>query len=271
MRGGNAWWSRLLDLLERGLGPGGDACLWCGAARRGRPAFPPDASPSALRAMERLCGACASGIPWIARPLCPACGRAEACGDCARRAVSHIVANRAAVRYTPMMKEMLARYKYRGSERLAPLFGDMACAAYERLSSDAWRSETPPRARAALTFVPLSERRLEERGFNQAEAMAAYVGRRFRAPVLPLLSRTRHTEKQSYKTRRERLESLDRAFALRDDGAAELERLLRSGPVRLVIVDDVYTTGSTMQRCGATVAERFGSNGLSIYGLTWAR
>jgi predicted amidophosphoribosyltransferase len=169
------------------------------------------------------------------------------------------------------MKEWLARYKYRGSEKLAPLFGEMAGFAYERLR-ELWEPE--PDARTILTFVPLSERRLEERGFNQAEIMARAVGRRYRVPVVPLLARTRHTEKQSYKSRRERLESLERAFAPREDGACELRRLLAAGPLRVVVADDVYTTGSTMQRCGETIRSAAcdaGPNDLRVYGLTWAR
>ncbi len=254
------WWGRLRGLLEGGLRASDDGCLWCGGARRG----------AGARRLAPLCGACAAEVPWIEQIHCSACGRGEPCPDCVRREVSYVAASRSAVRYTPFMKEWLARYKYRGSERLAPLFGDMAGFAYERLR-ELWETETA--CRTVLTYVPLSERRLEERGFNQAEAMARSVGRRYRAPVVPLLVRTRHTEKQSYKSRRERLESLERAFAMRKDGVDALRRFLSEGPLRVVVVDDVYTTGSTMQRCGEAIAGAVDgrSNALRVYGLTWAR
>ncbi|TLS50566.1 ComF family protein [Paenibacillus antri] len=258
------WWGRLRGLLEGGLGAADDGCLWCGGVRRGG---------GAATRLRRICGACAAEVPWIEQVQCAACGRGEPCPDCVRRETSFIVANRSAVQYTPFMKEWLARYKYRGSEKLAPMFGEMASYAYGKLREtwgDVARGVT---VRTILTFVPLSERRLEERGFNQAETMARYVASRYRVPVVPVLVRTRHTEKQSYKSRRERLESLERAFALREDGALELQRLLAEGPLRVVVVDDVYTTGSTMQRCGEAIASAAadGAGALRVYGLTWAR
>jgi len=258
-RGG--WWGWLRGAAEAGLRVSDDACLWCGGPRRGADAA----------RLERICAVCASSVPWIERVHCASCGRGEPCPDCPRRAVSYIAANRSAVQYTPFMKELLARYKYRGSEKLAPLFGEMAGFAYERLR-EVWEAEGRREAAVLLTFVPLSERRLEERGFNQAETMARAVGRKYRVPVVPLLKRTRHTEKQSYKSRRERLESLERAFAVREDGREELRRLLSGGLLRVVVVDDVYTTGSTMQHCGEVIASAAPDAApLRVYGLTWAR
>jgi competence protein ComFC len=254
--GGIGWWQRWVRVMEGGLAPRADRCLWCdGRIER-------DAS-----ACCGLCARCHSAVPWIENAACAACGRAETCPDCVRREVSYVLANRAAVRYTPFMKEVLARYKYRGSERLEPLFAEMAAYAYSKLCAG-WSDAN---VRTVLTFVPLSDRRLEERGFNQAEAMANGIYRRWGIPVIPLLVRLRHTEKQSYKSRRERLESLDRAFAVSEEGITALEALLHTGPVRLVLVDDVYTTGSTLQQCGEVLVTAFGVDRVEVYGVTWAR
>lgn len=275
------WWSRLLGVFENSLGESGEQCIWCGRRRRGGNGQQERSGQKGgngrkngavvrypQEVFDRLCEECWAGVPWIERAVCGVCGRAEACPDCARRKVSFLAASRSAVQYTPLMKEWLARYKYRGSERLGPLFAEMACFAYERLRA----SWSDAGMRTLLTYVPLSERRLEERGFNQAEAMARGVGRRFSLPVTPLLVRTRHTEKQSYKSRQERLSSLDRAFAVREDAAAKLRRLSSvHRPLRLVIVDDVYTTGSTLQHCGSVLTNAFGGDTVVIYGLTWAR
>lgn len=254
------WLVRLLRLAEQGIGVRADRCLWCdGAIRR-------TAGP-----LPSICARCAAEVPWIEDVRCAVCGRGEACPDCVRRpaSASFIVANRAAVRYTPFMKEWLARYKYRGSERLEPLFTEMAAIAFDRLRA-VWDEGAD--VYIVVTYVPLSERRLEERGFNQAETMARGIGRRFGLPVVPLLNRSRHTEKQSYKSRRERLESLSNAF---DVDEAEVDRLLeevRGRSVRIVLTDDVYTTGSTLHTCGEVLHRRFrNAANVRVYGITWAR
>ena len=267
-------WRRLWRLLEGGLAPRDEPCFWCGGRKKrgtdgGRRV---NRYPAAV--FDYLCEACLAGVPWIDRAVCVLCGRGEDCPDCARREVSYIKANRSSVRYTPLMKEWLARYKYRGSEKLEPLFAAMAGFAYERLR-EVWESDERAAGKGetwtVMTFVPLSRRRLAERGFNQAERLAQGIGRRYRVPVLPLLDRVRHTEKQSYKTRRERLLSLEDAFALREREAAELLRRAGKRRMRIVVADDVYTTGSTMQQCGRVLVTALGAGNVSVYSLTWAR
>lgn len=182
--------------------------------------------------------------------------------------------NRSAVRYDPFMKELLARYKYRGSERLAPLFGEMIGNAYRLLRSElaAERRELLP---TIVTYIPLSGRRLQERGFNQAARMAEVIARSERLALLPLLVRTRHTEKQSYKSRRERLDSLLGAFDTDEDGLRLMESRFAGGPCNIVIVDDVYTTGSTLYQGGEVLTDALRESGrfrgLRVYGMTWAR
>jgi competence protein ComFC len=258
MRG--SWWRQWIGALESGLVPRAERCLWCEGRIEGA------LSSTALAA---VCARCRADVPWIETPACSSCGRAEDCPDCVRREISYVTVNRAAVKYTPFMKEWLARYKYRGSQRLEPLFAEMAALAYGKLAAD-WGAEGN-KVRTVLTFVPLSERRLEERGFNQAEAMANGISRRWGIPVWSILTRVRHTEKQSYKSRRERLESLEHAFAATGEGVATIRSILETEKVRLVIVDDVYTTGSTLQQCGEVLSHAFGSSRIDLYGVTWAR
>ena len=81
------------------------------------------------------------------------------------------------------MKELLARYKYRGDERLKTVLGHMLVHSYHLLQMDKdtlnVRSDS---VQELITFVPVSERRMLERGFNQAEQMAVELGRRVRLP-----------------------------------------------------------------------------------------
>jgi competence protein ComFC len=218
-----------------------------------------------------LCSDCCSRIPWITDIRCKVCGRYETCPDCKRRKGGGGVINRSAVRYDPFMKELLARYKYRGAERLEPIFAQMIGYAYELLADELTVCANPASPGiTVVSYVPLSRRRLEERGFNQAERLAVWLSRERRLPVLPLLERTRHTEKMSYKSRKERLESLDQAFGVPFASISALEDAAAGKQAKVLLVDDVYTTGSTLNKCAEEIVESCGK-GVTVFGLTWAR
>lgn len=215
-----------------------------------------------------LCHSCYTRIPWIREVLCPICGRGDPCYDCQRRKHAHFKQSRSAVRYDETMKELLARYKYRGDEKLKSLIGHMLVHALRLLQLDnASMHVTSALIQEVITFVPVSERRMEERGFNQAEQMAIELGRRVGIPVVPLLNRSKHTDKQSFKKRSERLDDLAHVFEL---GVGYLDRLKSHSADTYVIylVDDVYTTGSTMNQCAKVLVESLPA---SVFGVTWAR
>jgi competence protein ComFC len=293
-----SWHESLKYFLEKGLQSNADSCAWC----RGRiwqeklirQQTMLEIKPPSI---QQLCRRCAAEIPWIEQVTCNICGRAEPCGDCVRRRNSNLGINRSAVKYSQQMKEWLARYKYRGDERLASLFQEMMVYAYRRLMFDNIRSggrlgQCEPVT--ILTYVPLSDERLRERGFNQARDMAAGIGRRLHLPIVPLLRRTQDTDKQSYKKRRDRYDSLVGIFQIHETGWKEMitigqrhwnrrKRYILRPPsteirvIQLVIVDDVYTTGSTLQHCAKIIREAYSHEltelgiQLSIDAVTWAR
>jgi competence protein ComFC len=212
-----------------------------------------------------FCDLCFQSIPWVVQVLCPICGRYEACSDCNRREISYFAKSRSAVRYDDTMKELLARYKYRGDERLKPVMGTMLTHAFRLLQEDLGKRQTHAVERI-LTYVPVSEKRMQERGFNQAEQMARELGRIIRLPVIPLLQRARHTEKQSFKSRNERLDDLQHVFQIHEVGLAQLAQITRQR--QIYMIDDVYTTGSTMNQCAKVLKEHLDEE---VFGLTWAR
>ncbi|WP_409343770.1 ComF family protein [Paenibacillus sp. MBLB4367] len=213
-----------------------------------------------------LCASCFGKIPWITEIHCDTCGRYETCPDCRRRRDTAFTRNRSAVRYDPVMKQWLALFKYRGDERLLQLFADMLVLAYRKHGEHA---ELQGGGFDLLTYVPLSEQRLLERGFNQAEQLALRLGHKTGVRVLPLLTRTRHTPKQSFQKRAERLSNLEGAFDVDSSLLEKLTSAAGSGNrLRIAIVDDVYTTGTTLQHCSSLLARHVQA---SFYGITWAR
>lgn len=238
-----------------------EACVICAAPLSGPGG--PDPGPF-------LCRRCREDVPWI-RPgeiRCAVCGRPEDCPDCPRRNAAAFVCNRSAVRYAGAMKNWLSRLKYRGDERLSALFAWMLAGALERLLEERGLGR---RDIACLACVPLSDERLAERGFNQTELIARRLSARARIPFVPLLARTRHTGKMSRKTRAERLRHLEGAFVCPagPDRLPGFRRLRPGRPLRIVLLDDVYTTGTTLEECARAIRGRFPE--AEVYGLTWAR
>lgn len=278
------WISQAKSLLA----PVQTQCLICGKK-----------APSSAE-LSGICASCEASIPWIRNPRCSKCGRHVGCPDCSRsKEAGPVICNRSAVAYNSVMREMLGQYKYRGNERFAPLLGQMLDRAYVMLKEECEKERKgpesmngiPPKLKFStkpsvlwkadmLVPVPVSDSRLLERGFNQAERIADVLSRRRGIPQLPLLTRTHHTGKQSFKSRAERLLDMKHAFAANSDSGVEeqFNSLLKlqsvvNHPLQIIIVDDIYTTGSTIRACAETVRQISKDHGreADIYSLTWAR
>ncbi len=147
------------------------------------------------------------------------------------------------------LREAIHQLKYRRIQRVAKPLGQLIAA---HLAS------APP-AIDAVIAIPLHPKRLAERGFNQAEALAREVAGGMRRPLISgQLVRTRATEQQAHLDARGRAENMREAFAWHGTPP----------PRRLLIIDDVYTTGATMAAC-AEALRAAGATG--IYGAALAR
>jgi ComF family protein len=136
--------------------------------------------------------------------------------------------------FTGVTRRALHALKYDGERRLAPLLGAAVARRWARAGA----------AGDALVPVPASPDRVRERGYDQAELIAAEVGRRLGLPVICALERARATTAQFDLDRAARATNLVAAFRLRD--------AFRVDAVRdrwLVLVDDVVTTGATLAAC----------------------
>jgi competence protein ComFC len=141
---------------------------------------------------------------------------------------------RAAVSANDFMLDVIHRYKYNGAVWFEPFLARLLIqAALPVLSRERCDLIVP---------VPLYPTREREREFNQAERLAKHLGRAMRIPVNKgLLRRDYPTETQTHLNRRQRAENVRRAFGLRPDCKLHGEKV--------VVLDDVFTTGATTSAC----------------------
>ncbi|MBS4208276.1 ComF family protein [Bacillus sp. FJAT-50079] len=197
--------------------------------------FPREQSP--------LCSSCFGKLKRLKEPCCKKCSRSlnesaymkEAhCIDCVRWEQQSqwkgiLKRNTSLYEYNDFMKEMIARYKFRGDYALAKAFFMEIRMTVQKLEYD------------FLIPIPLSEERLKERGFNQATALVHEAG----FPTVDILRR-HDSEKQSKKTRRSRIEQA-RIFSIVENADIANKNVL--------LIDDIYTTGATIYHAAKTLKE----------------
>jgi len=98
-----------------------------------------------------------------------------------------------------------------------------------------------------VTFVPLYNNRLRERGFNQSKVLAAGISRELEIPVMDCLDKIKNTKHQSELDRSDRLSNLTGAFRVRDPQDI-------TGKI-ILLIDDVMTTGSTLNECARVLLD----------------
>ena len=213
-----------------------------------------------VRAGEYLCEACEAKLVRIVPPFCETCSEpfegsinsAFSCANCAHRAI-HFVAAVAAYRGRGIVRDVIHEFKYGRQIHLRHLVARWLRAA---LDDDRLRSHQFD----VMVPVPLHPARQRERGFNQASLLAELLGAQTSIPCKPLLKRIRYTTTQTALDRSERMENLHNAFRLRKN------RDVRG--LRVLLIDDVLTTGSTLSEC-ARVLKRGGAT--SVHAATAAR
>lgn len=228
---GRSLGARLIDLLYP------SDCALCGTLLQGRRA---------------LCEACAADLPRIVEPFCQTCGMAYEgiidhafeCPNCSGLPHAFEFAR-------PMMLkdqrtlELIHQLKYQRSLHLAHDLGKLAADAfkYDPRLANALEEKWP------LIPVPLHRSRLIHRHFNQAEEIALSISRHTGMPVISALRRTRDTGTQTRLTRKQRMKNLQGSFEISKAG----KNLIEKKPQGAVLIDDVLTTGSTVNECAKTL------------------
>ncbi len=196
---------------------------------------------------EKICLPCMRKLRYVASPRCLRCGKGledgekEYCHDCSRR-MHYFVRGRALYEYGSVAPS-LYRFKYENRREYADFFGE-ELAAY---LGDFIR-ET---GAAGLIPVPIHRSRLRKRGYNQAELLAKALGRYTGLPVYAkLVKRVKNTAPLKLLNPQERQNNLKKAFHIVGNDVKLMEKLSS-----VVLVDDIYTTGSTVDEMASVLLE----------------
>lgn len=179
-----------------------------------------------------------SVLPFLQGRLCNRCGRpllrwdgAKECSECTSRE-TYFDGGVSIFEFGGIIQTVVYRLKFDGDREAAGALGKFMASG---LKGKDWDID-------AIMPVPLHEQRLAERGYNQSYLLAMEIGRECGIDVLDgVLSRIKHTESQTSLSRLERMKNVKDAFMVMDT------RYVRGKSI--LIVDDIMTTGSTLNEC----------------------
>ncbi|QOY37020.1 ComF family protein [Anaerobacillus isosaccharinicus] len=206
---------------------------------------------------RQLCEECTKKLEKITGDLCEKCGRpflnldakyrkGDLCNDCVRWGEGALTKSRSIYVYNEFLQEVIAKWKYRGDAELVKLFRPELQNLTEQFEID------------VVVPIPLSKGRLYERSFNQSKALAEGLP----YPIIEALMRPDEAEKQSKKSRKERLHREER-FQMVPSFLYDLQGKT------VLLVDDIYTTGATLYSAANTLKEQGGAG--PIFSITVAR
>ncbi|WP_347560899.1 ComF family protein [Clostridium sp. OM02-18AC] len=216
-----------------------------------------------------ICAGCVRKLHFIRQPSCKKCGaelisdREEYCPECKRHQRS-FESGVALIRYNDAAQKSMAAIKYKNRREYLDFYAEAIVRRYGYFFA---RHKD-----AVLVPVPVHPARLRSRGFNQAGELAVRLGRLSGLSVNEtMLVRTRKTAPQKELGPEERLRNLRKAFAVREGRSSGLlqKLVIRSSAVRqlsdwhsctalpatVILVDDIYTTGSTIEACTRVLKE----------------
>lgn len=185
-----------------------------------------------------ICPSCFPKLSFIKLPTCKKCGKEivdptkEFCEDCMvhRHSFEYCIG---LLNYDEISRSSMAKIKYENKREYLDFYGNAMAVRHggtiKRMHVD------------TVVPVPVHRSRRRKRGFNQAEILADIIGEKLNIPVMPdMLKRSKKTMPQKELTAAERLKNLSGAFR-----AGEIPR----GVKRVLLIDDIYTTGSTAEAC----------------------
>lgn len=192
-----------------------------------------------LRILPQFCEKCSAHVSEESK-ICMQCKEIDRIFD----------QNFSVFTYSDYVSAAIVRLKFKSAKYLAVDFAKILANKFNTLDIHV----------DMVTFVPSSAKRIKQRGYNQAQEMAEHFCKLVDLPCMELLIKSRETAHQTDLTREQRLENLIDSFAVKDKWQVKGKDIL--------IIDDVFTTGSTMSSCAKTLKK---AGAAKVYGLTLAK
>ncbi len=180
--------------------------------------FPSTCCSCSIPSEKALCDSCLKKIGFIEPPAGATCGRPVALAE-----------------YNGVIKDSIHAFKYKNARRLADQFAGLLLDRFGGMIDEA----------DIVTFVPLRNAKKRQRGYNQAELLAKALDRRTGDKIHNTLKAVRFVKDQSKLKAEDRKTNIRGAYALRPGAGKGVQGHM------VILVDDVYTTGATVNECAS--------------------
>lgn len=187
-----------------------------------------------------ICSECVSALIFVGKYYCMKCGKPVKegemyCEQCTSRKMS-FTQGRSVLIYNDALKKSIVKFKYENRREYGDFYAWLMCR-YAEKQILYWKPDV-------IFPVPLHKRKQRTRGFNQAEYLARQIGKEFGIPVTETaLKKVRDTRSQKKLNAEERRKNLENAFEVCED----------VNGLNILVIDDVYTTGSTMNEIASVL------------------
>lgn len=205
-----------------------------------------------------ICSDCEKRIKKIVPPVCSKCSKpieyissTKFCQECCD-VERHFEMSKSPFVYEGLIKRAIYSFKYYNKAYFYKFLGNCLVTYMKNINYTNFDF---------IVSVPLHSSKMRKRGYNQSELLARHIAKSLSIPYVDALKRTKKTLKQSEQSKEERKKNLLDAFAIKKSA----EKVINSS---VLLVDDIYTTGSTVDEC-SKVLKNYGAN--KIYVITIAR
>lgn len=205
---------------------------------------------------EKICTECERKLVYIFEPKCKRCGkeledeRKEYCSDCSLKK-HYFKTGIAAFKYNGMISKSIYKFKYHNRRSYATFYGDAIGRVYGR-EIYRWNCDV-------IIPVPIHYKRRVKRGYNQAELIATELGRKLNIPVDDkYLFRVSNTRPMKELDKTDRKKNVEKAFKI-------YKNVVKYK--KIILVDDIYTTGNTLDACAKVLLEA-GANDVYFVSLS---